>query len=127
VALPSERGQSSKVASAEAITAAMPSVPSEASVAAVASAVPTVIATDAIERVAVLVESQPKGARIFRLGKEIGRTPLSIEIGRDEHPSFEVRFSGFTARRLVLDGGKTKVLVKLAFPPKAAPLPESPL
>ena len=127
VALPSEREPSSTVASADAVTSAIPSVPSEASIAAVAAAVPTVIVTDATERVAVLVESQPKGARIFRLGKEIGRAPLSIEIGRGEHRSFEVRSSGFATRRLALDGGKTKVLVKLALAPKPETLPASPL
>ena len=77
-----------------------------------------VVATDAVERIRVKVASVPAGAKVLRRGKEVGRAPLIIEIGKGEHRTFEVSSPGFATRKLTLDGEKTEVVVKLNFNPK---------
>jgi hypothetical protein len=79
---------------------------------------PVVVETDSSDRVSVLVKTRPEGARILRRGKEIGRTPLTIEIGRGEHRIFEVSMVGFGAKRITLDGAKPEILVNMAVEAK---------
>jgi hypothetical protein len=89
--------------------------PSAAS--AVLSADPStevVVETDSKDRVSVLVKTRPDGARVLRRGKEIGRTPLTIQIGRGEHRIFEVSMVGFGAKRITLDGEKPEIMVNMA-------------
>ena len=83
------------------------------------STVPTVIESDSNDRVRILVKSRPTGAKVLRRGKEIGKTPLLIEIGKGEHRIFEVGLPASGYRRLSLDGEKTEVLVNIGLPSKA--------
>jgi hypothetical protein len=89
---------------------------------------PVLVQTEAAERVDVLVKSKPSGARIYRLGREIGRTPAVIQIGRGERRVFEVGTPALGTKRVPLDGEKTEVMVTLvadapAAQPAAAPAP----
>ncbi len=61
----------------------------------------------------MLVKSKPTGARVYRRGKEIGRTPLTIQIGRGEHRIFEVGFTNSGAKRISVDGEKPEINVTL--------------
>ncbi|HMA93296.1 MAG TPA: hypothetical protein VKP30_11465 [Polyangiaceae bacterium] len=107
-------------------------LPAEATTAAAADpSIPTAIETESNDRVSVLVRSKPDHARVLRRGKEIGRTPLVIQIGRGERRVFEVAAHGFGAKRVSIDGDKPEILVNMAGDAKApgtvflpAPLPE---
>jgi len=92
--------------------AASPSAPSPA------PSTPVVVETDSTDRVNVVVKSRPPGARIYRRGKEIGRTPLTIQIGRGEHRIFEVGLTSSGARRISVDGEKPEITVNLAVEAK---------
>jgi hypothetical protein len=92
--------------------AAWPSAPNPA------PSTPVVVETDSTNRVSVLVKSRPSGARIYRRGKEIGRTPLTIQIGRGEHRIFEVGMTSSGARRISVDGEKPELTVNLAVEAK---------
>lgn len=74
---------------------------------------PVIVQTEAKERVDVLVKSQPATVRILRRGKELGKTPVIIQIGRGERRVFEVNAPGYGLRRLVLGSDKPEVLVAL--------------
>ena len=80
------------------------------------STVPVVVETDSSDRIDVLVKSNPSKVRVWKRGKEIGRTPLVIQIGRGEHRIFEVGTPAFGVRRLSLNGEKTEIIVNLAVP-----------
>ncbi|HEY5959387.1 MAG TPA: PEGA domain-containing protein [Polyangiaceae bacterium] len=114
-----EASASSDVASE---SSQVPNVPSAAS----AAPTPVLVQTEASDRVDVLVKSKPTGARIYRMGKEIGRTPAVIQIGRGEHRVFEVGSPSAGTKRISLDGEKSEVTVTLASaapPPVLAPAP----
>jgi hypothetical protein len=83
-----------------------------------APSAPVVVETDSTDRVNVVVKSRPPGARIYRRGKEIGRTPLTIQIGRGEHRIFEVGLTSSGARRISVDGEKPEITVNLAVEAK---------
>ena len=106
-------------AEAELADAATPGAAPQA--VALPSAVPSaeissevVVETDSKDRVSVLVNTRPPGARVLRRSKEIGRTPLTIQIGRGEHRIFEVSMVGFGAKRITLDGEKPEIMVNMA-------------
>ena len=80
------------------------------------STLPVVVETESSDRIDVLVKSNPSKVRVWKRGKEIGRTPLVIQIGRGEHRIFEVGTPAFGVRRLSLNGDKTEVTVNLAVP-----------
>ena len=84
----------------------------------VASTVPVVVETESNDRISVLVKSRPTGAKVLRRGKEIGRTPLTIQIGRGEHRIFEVGSLALGTRRISLDGEKTEIMVNVGAPLK---------
>ena len=62
-------------------------------------------------RVGVLI--RPEGARVFYRGKEIGRTPFTLELLRGERRVFEVRYPGYVSRRLVIDGSEKEIAYAL--------------
>ncbi len=93
------------LASTEAAPSTMPSLSPNTEV---------VVETDSKDRVSVLVKTRPDGARVMRRGKEIGRTPLVIQIGRGEHRIFEVMMVGFGTKRITLDGEKPEIMVNMA-------------
>jgi hypothetical protein len=61
------------------------------------------------DTVRVAVNVRPEGARVFYRGKEIGRTPFTLELLRDERRVFEVGYPGYTTRRLVIDGSAKEI------------------
>ena len=106
---------SSNASAAQASAVERPTLPANSP----SSTVLTVVETDSNDRVSILVKSRPTGAKVLRRGKEIGKTPLFIEIGKGEHRIFEVGLPASGYRRLSLDGEKTEVLVNIGVPPKA--------
>jgi len=83
-----------------------------------ASSASVVVETDSADRVGVLVKSRPTGAKVYRRGKEIGRTPLTIQIGRGEHRIFEVGWASSGSKRISVDGEKPEITVTLGGEPK---------
>jgi len=80
------------------------------------STLPVVVETESSDRIDVLVKSNPSKVRVWKRGKEIGRTPLVIQVGRGEHRIFEVGTPAFGVRRLSINGDKTEITVNLAVP-----------
>ena len=71
------------------------------------SATPSVNAASepAVEdTVRVAINIRPEGTRVFYRGKEVGRTPFTLELLRGESRVFEVGYPGYSTRRLVIDG-----------------------
>ena len=94
------------------------------SAALAASTVPIVVETELADRVSVLIKSKPRSARVYKRAKEIGRTPLIIQIGRGEHRIFEVGLNLGATRRISLDGEKSEIIVTLPeIQPVAPPAP----
>ena len=112
---PSAASEAASSAPAPAETSAAPAPTAAPSA---ASTVPVVVETDSNDRISVLVKSRPTGAKVLRRGKEIGRTPVVIQIGRGEHRIFEVGSPANGYRRISLDGEKTEILVAIGPPPK---------
>ncbi len=82
------------------------SAPPAASTTATGAA-PAVPSSEDTVRVAVNI--RPEGARVFYRGKEIGRTPFTLELLRDERRVFEVGYPGYVTRRLVIDGSEKEI------------------
>lgn len=62
----------------------------------------------------VVVKLSPPGARLFRKGKPVGSSPVTIELGPDEKKrSFEVGMPGYLTRKLVVDGSKPEIFIGL--------------
>ncbi len=61
------------------------------------------------DTVRVGVNIRPEGARVFYRGKEVGRTPFTLELLRGERRVFEVGYPGYTTRRLVIDGTEKEI------------------
>ena len=61
------------------------------------------------DTVRVAINIRPEGARVFYRGKEIGRTPFTLELLRGERRVFEVGYPGYTKRRLVIDGSEKEI------------------
>jgi len=84
-----------------------------ASPASPSSSAAVVVETDSADRVSVLVKSKPTGAKVYRRSKEIGKTPLTIQIGRGEHRIFEVGWASSGSKRISVDGEKPEITVTL--------------
>jgi len=65
--------------------------------------------TGAEDTVRVAIKIRPEGARVFYRGKEVGRTPFTLELLRDERRVFEVGYPGYQPRRLVIDGTEAEI------------------
>lgn len=61
------------------------------------------------DTVRVSINIRPEGARVFYRGKEVGRTPFTLELLRGERRVFEVGYPGYRTRRLVIDGSEKEV------------------
>ncbi len=57
----------------------------------------------------ISVVTRPPGARLFERGKEVGTTPLTLELAPGEKRKFEVGLPGHTTRKLIVDGTKTEI------------------
>jgi hypothetical protein len=92
--------------------------PAEPSAAASAAPEPSPPASAASEKPPgtriVVVKLSPPGARLFRKGKPVGSSPVTIELGPDEKKrSFEVGMPGYLTRKLVVDGSKPEIFIGL--------------
>jgi hypothetical protein len=65
------------------------------------------------DTVRVAINIRPEGARVFYRGKEVGRTPFTLELLRGERRVFEVGYPGYATRRLVIDGADKEVSFNL--------------
>lgn len=61
----------------------------------------------------VSISSDPPGARMYRKGKEVGRTPFVLEIPEGQRRSFELDLPGFVTRKVVIDGSESEVRIGL--------------
>jgi hypothetical protein len=61
----------------------------------------------------VVVKTSPPTARLFRKGKPIGASPVTIELAPGEKRSYEVGAPGWVTRRLVVDGTKPEIFIGL--------------
>jgi len=62
----------------------------------------------------VVVKLSPPGARLFRKGKPVGSSPVTIELGPDEKKrAYEVGMPGYLTRKLVVDGTKPEIFIGL--------------
>jgi hypothetical protein len=90
-----------------------PPPPEAASAAPLASAAPAATTRPEGTRV-VIVKLSPSNARLFRKGKPVGSSPVTVELGPDEKKrSFEVGAPGFVTRKLVVDGSKPEIFIGL--------------
>ena len=106
-------------AASEPASAAIPSAVASPTASSPSAAASVVVETDSADRVSVLVKSRPTGAKVYRRGKEIGRTPLTVQIGRGEHRIFEVGWTNAGSKRISVDGEKPEITVTLLGEPKA--------
>ncbi len=114
-------------AAAPSAPAAEPSAPAAATATAVAaptpSAAPSAAAGEARE---IHVVTDPPGAKLFYKGRDMGATPLTLQLPAGETRSYEVVLRGYITRRLVVDGSKSDIGVGLRPLPVAAPAPAAP-
>ena len=62
----------------------------------------------------VIVKLSPPEARLYRKGKSVGSSPVTIELGPNEKKrSFEVGMPGYVTRKLVVDGSKPEIFIGL--------------
>jgi hypothetical protein len=61
------------------------------------------------DTVRVAINIRPEGTRVFYRGKEVGRTPFTLELLRGERRVFEVGYPGYSTRRLVIDGAEKEI------------------
>ena len=118
---PPTAASSPPVSQAAAEPSAAPIEPAPSPVAApepsaVASAVP---ATDGGDAITVLLKIRPEGARVYYRGKEVGRSPFTLELPRGETRAYEVGHPGYMTRRLVVDGNEP--VISLSMAPAPAP------
>ncbi len=59
----------------------------------------------------ITVNTKPEGARLYYKGKEVGTTPLKVELAPGEKRSYEVFLRGHLTRKLVVDGSKSEVVI----------------
>jgi len=64
-------------------------------------------------KVIVLLDSVPQGAEIMRDGQRVDETPANVEIAQGETVTFELHRDGSRDEKVVVDGSKKKMVVKL--------------
>jgi serine/threonine-protein kinase len=119
------------VAAAPAAVAATPAVaaPAAAAAAAVVAAAPAVavaVAPSPPESVSLAIESQPRGAEVFRLPSEtrVGATPWRAEVPREAGTQvFVVKKVGYADQRVEIDlrTGGTRTVKLARAPRRSAP------
>jgi hypothetical protein len=77
------------------------------------AAVPSAESAPAPATRTVVVKISPPGARLFRKGKPVGSSPVTLELAPGEKRAFEVGMPGWVTRRLVVDGTKPEIFVGL--------------
>jgi hypothetical protein len=94
-----------------------PSTVASAEPSPLTSAAPATSATG--DLVAVLLKIRPEGARVYYRGKEVGRSPFTLELPRGETRAYEVGYPGYMTRRLVVDG--TEPVISISMAPAVKP------
>ena len=61
------------------------------------------------DTVRVAINIRPEGAHVYYRGREVGRTPFTVELLRGERRVFEVGHPGYATRRLVIDGTRKEI------------------
>ncbi len=111
---------------AAAPIATAPSTPDPAPVASAAAApvaeAPTPAPASSAQpptgaKVSVLIKSLPTKARFFHFGKQVGVTPFVLELDPGERHAYEVGLTGYTTRKVVVDGSKPEITVGLRKDP----------
>jgi hypothetical protein len=87
--------------------------PSDTNAPTTASAAPSASSAPAEGTRTVVVKISPPTARLFRKGKSVGSSPVTIELAPGEKRSYEVGAPGWATRRLVVDGSKPEVFIGL--------------
>jgi eukaryotic-like serine/threonine-protein kinase len=67
----------------------------------------------------VLFAADPLDAHVFRHGKDLGATPLTIDVPKGEIVSVDVRHAGYKTQTVLLDGSERRMTIRLA--PAGAP------
>lgn len=117
----SAAAQAAPQQSAPTPTADTPAAAAPAPSAAPSASDDAASASNATGKVTVVVKVRPPEARLYHRGKEVGMSPVSIELAPGEKRAFEVGKRGYITRRLVLDGTQTNVFIGLRPDPAASP------
>jgi hypothetical protein len=59
------------------------------------------------------VKISPPQAKLWRKGKAVGSSPVTIELAPGEKRAYEVGMPGWVTRRLVVDGSKPEIFIGL--------------
>lgn len=70
--------------------------------------------------VLVVVKVRPDDARIYRKGKQVGSSGMTVELAPGERRAFEVTKRGYVTRKLVVDGTAKEVFIGLRPEPGTA-------
>ena len=63
----------------------------------------------------VRIDSMPSGASVFLNGKNVGQTPLKVELDRDTHPLIVLSQAGFPDTRIQIDWTVNPVVLTDVF------------
>lgn len=63
----------------------------------------------------VRIDSMPSGANVFLNGKNVGKTPLKVELDRDTHPLIVLSQAGFPDTRVQIDWTMNPVVLTDVF------------
>jgi serine/threonine protein kinase len=76
--------------------------------------------------VAVLVQSAPEGADVFRDGVLLGSTPFEIFLNREGSTNLTIELGGHASRTMEISGNSPTVMVRLKASPDASESPTIP-
>jgi hypothetical protein len=114
---PREEPPTPAAAPTESTAAAVSAPPAAApatSVSAFANAAPAPSGSAPAEGTrVVVVKISPPQAKLWRKGKAVGSSPVTIELAPGEKRSYEVGMPGWVTRRLVVDGSKPEIFIGL--------------
>jgi hypothetical protein len=65
------------------------------------------------DSVDVQINIRPEGARVFYRGKEVGRSPFTLQFPRGERRAYEAAFPDYHTRRFVVDDSRREVSFKM--------------
>ncbi|HEX7670645.1 MAG TPA: hypothetical protein VF395_13720, partial [Polyangiaceae bacterium] len=70
-------------------------------------------ANDFVVSTPVALAVEPIEAEVFRDGKSLGTSPVVVDVPENTTVELELRRMGYTSQKLVLDGKKPKLMVRL--------------
>ncbi len=86
-----------------------PESPAASAVAAPAASAAAAAEGEGSETIAVLINIRPEGTTIFFKGKQVGKSPLTVEVPRGERRVFEAVNPGYVTRKVVVDGSRSEI------------------